>query len=122
MQGTFRTAVLYPAGTGGTATTLFSTQIPEFANSDALLRLLQGKRVVIKATSPASGTSVPTTILFTFGPVLLLVALLVLMMRRSGGGMGAMSAFGRSRAQRVEPPHSMSTSRMSPASTRPRRS
>ena len=103
VHGTFRTAVLYPAGSGGTATTLFSTQIPEFANNDALLRLLQSKGVVIKATSPGTGTSTLTTILFTFGPVLLLVLLFVWMMRRSGGGMGAMSAFGRSRAQRVEP-------------------
>jgi cell division protease FtsH len=104
VQGTFRTAVLYPpASSSATATTLFSTQIPEFANNDALLRLLQSKGVVIKATSPQTGTSALTTILFTFGPVLLLVALFVWMMRRAGGGAGAMSAFGRSRAKRVEP-------------------
>ena len=103
VQGSFRTAVVYPASSTGTPTTLFTTQIPEFANNNALLTLLQSKKVTINATSPSTSTSPLLTFLFTFGPVLLLVALLVWMMRRGGGGMSGMSAFGRSRAKRVEP-------------------
>jgi len=103
VQGSFRTAVVYPASSTGTPTTLFTTQIPEFANNNALLTLLQSKKVTIKATSPSTSTSPLLTFLFTFGPVLLLVLLFVWMMRRGSGGMSGVSAFGRSRAKRVEP-------------------
>src|SRR3712207_672763 len=40
VQGTFRRAVRYPAGPGGTRTTEFSTEIPEFADTTRLSRLL----------------------------------------------------------------------------------
>jgi cell division protease FtsH len=43
------------------------------------------------------------TLPLTFGPALLLVFLFVLLMGRVGGGIGGIGAFGRSRAQRVEP-------------------
>jgi len=40
VHGTFRAEVRYPSD-AATATTSFSTQIPEFANSNALIALLQ---------------------------------------------------------------------------------
>ena len=104
VEGTLRDDIRYPADDSkAEPTTLFSTQVPQFANNAALLALLQAKRVVVKATPPSEGSSVLMTLLFTFGPVLLLVWLFMVFMRRSGGGAGGLSGFGRSRAKRVEP-------------------
>jgi len=104
VQGTFKTAVRYPANSTAAPTRLFVTEIPEFANNNALLTLLQSKAVMINATSPSTGTSLLVTLLLTFGPALLIVLLLVWFMRRAAGGIGGgVTAFGRSRAQRVEP-------------------
>jgi len=103
VQGSFRTAVRYPSSSSAPATR-FTTQIPEFANNNTLLTMLQSKGVVINASSPTTGSSVLVTLLLSFGPALLLVLLFVWMMRRVGGGIGGgITAFGRSRAQRVEP-------------------
>jgi cell division protease FtsH len=79
----------------------FSTEIPSFANTDQLSQLLQQHHVVVNA-QPLSG-SVPVwkSLLFGFGPTILLVALFIWLMRRSRGGM--LGAFGRSRAKRYEP-------------------
>jgi cell division protease FtsH len=68
------------------------------------MALLRQKGVVVNAKSPTTGSSVLVTILLYFGPTLLLVPLFVWMMRRAAGGIsGGIGAFGRSRAQRVEP-------------------
>jgi cell division protease FtsH len=103
VQGIFRTPISYP-NSSATPAGEFTTEIPEFANNNQLIALLQKKGVVINATSPSTGTSVLVALLFTFGPVVLLVALFVMLMRRAGGGIGGgLTGFGRSRAQRVEP-------------------
>ena len=101
VHGTFRTPVPYPSG-ATTSATAFVTVIPEFANSNALIALLQSKGVQINATAPSTGTSPLVTLFLFFGPVLLIVLLFVWMRRSSGMG-GGVTAFGRSRAQRVEP-------------------
>ena len=67
------------------ATTSFVTEIPEFANSDALIALLQSKGVEIDATAPSTGTPLLVTLLLYLGPVLLIVVLFV-WMRRSARG------------------------------------
>ena len=100
VSGTFRTPVRYPSG-ATTPASAFVTVIPEFANSSALMALLQSKGVEISATAPSTGTSPLLTLLLFFGPVVLIVLLFV-WLRRSGG-VGGAAAFGRSRAQRVEP-------------------
>jgi len=103
VQGEFRSAVRYPDSTAAPATR-FVTELPEFTDNKALLALLQSKGVVINATSPSTATPLFWTILLSFGPALLIVLLFVWVMRRAAGGMGGgVSAFGRSRAQRVEP-------------------
>jgi cell division protease FtsH len=103
VRGVFRTDVRYPDNAAKPAR-LFVTELPEFADNKALLALLQSKGVVINATSPSTGTSVFVTLLLTFGPALLIVMLFVWAMRRAGSGIsGGVGAFGRSRAQRVEP-------------------
>ena len=107
VQGNFRTAVRYPPNSTAAPTPLFVTEIPEFANNDQLMAMLQAKGVVINATSPSTGTSLFVTILLSFGPTLLIVLLFVLFigsMRRAAGGItSGIGAIGRSRAQRVEP-------------------
>jgi cell division protease FtsH len=100
VQGTFRAAVRYPSD-APKATTSFVTEIPEFANSNALMALLQSKRVEIAATAPSTGTPLLVSVLLFFGPMLLILVLFM-WMRRSGGVGGGLAAFGRARAQRVE--------------------
>ena len=101
VTGDFREPVHYP-NANSTAASEFTTVIPAFANDNELLSLLQSKGVVINATAPSSGSSTLATLLFAFGPVILLVILFVWLLRRSGGA-GGVTSFGRSRAQRVEP-------------------
>ncbi len=105
IQGTFATAIKYPANDPNTsATTDFSTQVPSFANNSELSTLLQQHNVTIDANSPDQGPSFITSLIFGFGPTLLLVLLFVMLMRRAaaGGGAGGLMSFGRSRARRVE--------------------
>jgi cell division protease FtsH len=107
VQGVLRDEIRYPAdSTKAEPTTLFATQVPQFPNNNTLLTLLEAKGVVVKATPTSTGSSFLLTLLFTFGPIVLLVWLFMVFMRRSsGGGVGGLGAFGRSRAQRVEPAH-----------------
>ena len=81
----------------------FETEIPTFANEAELSELLSERDVTVNAEPPDS-RSLLETILFSFGPTILLVALFVFLARRAaGGGAGGMlSQFGRSRARRVE--------------------
>jgi cell division protease FtsH len=80
----------------------FDTEVPTFANDDALSRLLEEKKVVVNAKPPGD-RSLLETLLFSFGPTLLLVALFVFFARRAAGGPGGMlGGFGRSPARRVE--------------------
>jgi cell division protease FtsH len=82
----------------------FETEIPTFANDRQLSQLLEENDVVISA-SPPGERSLLATILFSFGPTILLVALFVFLARRAAGGAGGgvLGQFGRSRARRVEP-------------------
>jgi cell division protease FtsH len=102
VQGEFKQAVRYPA-TSGTPTRHFSTEIPEFANTDALSGLLQSNGVVINAKALDTGSPWWQTLIFGFGPTLLFLALLFWLFRRaaaSGGGL--LSSFGQSRARRYD--------------------
>ena len=89
---------------GNAPTIYFSTQIPSFANHRSCSTLLNDEHVTINAQNPNAGPSFLESILFGFGPTLLLVLLFVFIMRRAagGGGAGGLMSFGRSRARRVE--------------------
>ena len=104
ITGTLRTAITAPGGGTARASTNFTTQIPSFANNSALENLLQANGVTIDAQPPSSGASLGESLLFGFGPTLLLVLLFVFIARRSAGagGAGGLMSFGRSRARRVE--------------------
>ncbi len=106
IQGSFRHPVKYPpTDASAHPATIFSTQVPSFADNSALSNLLQGDGVTIDAQSPDQGPSFLQSVVFGFGPTLLLIGLFVLLMRRAasmGGGAGGLMSFGRSRARRVE--------------------
>jgi cell division protease FtsH len=105
IQGTFRAAVKYPSNSHtASPTTLFSTQIPSFANGTNLQTVLQNHGVTINAHPLSTGPSFWESLLYGFGPTILFVGLLIWFMRRAAaaGGAGGMMSFGRSRARRVE--------------------
>ncbi len=105
VSGEFKQAVTYPAKDGEKAKS-FDTEIPQFANGDALERRLRDKGVVIEARSLNDGRGTLLSILLGFGPVLLLIGIFVWMARRAsaagGGGLGGLGNFARSRARRVD--------------------
>ena len=100
IQGELRTPVTYHKR----QSRKFATEIPAFANTNALSRLLQQHGVVVNAEPLDKGLPWWQNLLFGFGPTVLFVALLFWIMRRAGGGAGGfLSGFGRSRARRFDP-------------------
>src|ERR671914_2102663 len=100
VQGTFREQVRHE----GEEADKFETEIPTFANERELSQLLEQENVTINAEPPGE-RSLLETILFSFGPTLLLVALFIFFLRRAagaGGAGGGLGQFGRSRAKLVE--------------------
>jgi cell division protease FtsH len=100
VQGDFRKEVKYK----DEAAKGFETEIPTFADEQELSELLTESNVTVNAEPPNS-RSLLETILFSFGPTILLVALFIFIARRAagaGGAGGMLSQFGRSRAKRVE--------------------
>jgi cell division protease FtsH len=99
VQGEFKKEVKYK----GDAAKGFETEIPTFADERELSQLLTERNVTVNAEPPGS-RSLLETILFSFGPTILLVALFLFIARRaaSAGGAGMLGQFGRSRARRVE--------------------
>jgi cell division protease FtsH len=100
IQGTFKQARSFE---GSKATTRFETEIPAFANTDALSKSLQQARVVVNA-KPLQ-TSLPwwENLLLNFGPTLLFLGLLILLFRRAGNAQSLLGSFGRSSARRYQP-------------------
>jgi cell division protease FtsH len=104
IQGTFAHKVTYPPGDDkAKPTTLFSTEVPSFWNTDALTQQLRSKGVEVNAKNPNPGRSLISELLLGFGPTLLFVGLFLLLARRAQSAGGALGSFGRSRARRVDP-------------------
>ena len=101
VEGKFKKAVNPPGDQK--AAKNFETEVPTFANTDELSELLEENNVIVQA-KPINSGSFLTNLLLGFGPVILLVGLFVFLARRAGGGggMGALGAFSRSKARRVE--------------------
>ena len=97
IQGTFEREVTYE---DSDPTTRFRTEIPAFANTDELAQVLEENDVTVNAEPLDTGAPWWQTLLFAFGPVILLVGLFVLLARRAGNMQNALGAFGRSRARR----------------------
>jgi cell division protease FtsH len=100
IQGTFKEDVKFE---DSKPTTRFRTEIPAFANTDELSRLLQDNRVTVNAEPLEKGAPLWQTLVFGFGPTILFVVLLLWVFRRAGNVQNALGAFGRSRARRYEP-------------------
>jgi cell division protease FtsH len=84
----------------GTKSTRFQTQRPAFATDDLQTLLLQ-HGVTINATDPNATTPLWQTLLFSFGPTILLVLGFLYLSRRaaSAGAGGILGTFGQSRAR-----------------------
>jgi cell division protease FtsH len=97
IQGTFKHPRRYQ---GSSPATRFATEIPEFADTQALARSLARAGVVVNA-QPLQ-TSLPwwENLLLNFGPTLLFLALLVLLARRGANAQTLLGSFTRSNAQR----------------------
>jgi cell division protease FtsH len=103
VQGTFRVALKYPDDKAR-ATTRFSTQLPSFIDRQEAYNLFIKKIKTVDAKAPDTGPSFLQSLIFGFGPTLLLIALFVFIGRRAAqsAGPGGLMSFGRSRARRVE--------------------
>jgi cell division protease FtsH len=97
VKGEFKDEVTY----GGDTAKRFETEFPTFADDQQLSKLLEEHNVIINASNP-NERSLLQTILFGFGPTILLVGAFIWLWRRAAGG-GMLGQFGRSRARRVEP-------------------
>src|SRR5438045_2250691 len=100
IQGTFTHKLTYKRSK---PTTRFKTEIPTFANENALSRLLQSKGVIVNAQPLQSGSPWWLNLLLGFGPTILFVFLLFWLMRRAGNVQNVLGSFGRSRARRYQP-------------------
>jgi cell division protease FtsH len=100
IQGTFTEKIKYAKNE---PTTNFQTEVPAFANNDALSNTLQEKHVVVNAKPLDTGTPFIVNLLLGFGPTLLFVFLLFWLLRRAGNVQNALGSFGRSSARRYEP-------------------
>jgi cell division protease FtsH len=100
LQGDFRHAAKPP----GTSTTSakFVTEIPSFADTHQLSRLLQEHNVTVNAKPLDSGGPVWERLLLGFGPTIILLLLLFFIFRRMSGSRAA-GALGRARARRYQP-------------------
>jgi cell division protease FtsH len=111
VDGEFRKEIRYPDNEAEPNKN-FETEIPSFVlyQGSGLTDTLISKKVEISAEPINDGRGFLASLLLGFGPVILLVFLFVWLSRRaSGGQMGALGAFGRSRARRVEGDQTMVT-------------
>src|SRR3954467_6351750 len=83
IKGDFKKKVTYK----GDSATRFETEIPIFANRRQLSSLLETQNVTINAEPPGE-RSLLQTLLFSFGPTILLVLLFVWFARRAAGAAG----------------------------------
>jgi cell division protease FtsH len=100
IQGTFKQKQRYG---DSKPTTRFKTEIPEFADRDALSRLLESKSVVINAEPLDTGAPWWQSLLISFLPTVLFIGLLFWLMRRAGSAQNVLGSFSRSRARRYQP-------------------
>jgi cell division protease FtsH len=99
VQGTFTIALSYA---GSKKTKQFQTEIPAFANTNALSDLLQEHKVVVNAKPLDTGAPWWENLLVGFGPTLLFIGLLFFVFRRGSSMQNILGTFGRSSAKQYE--------------------
>src|SRR5258708_29062192 len=111
IAGTTKTAV--KDSTSSQTSTKFQTQRPAFA-TDNLLAMLQDHNVTINAKDPNAATPLWETLLFSFGPTILLVLGFLYLSRRaaSAGAGGILASFPHTKppVSALEGPAATSTS------------
>jgi cell division protease FtsH len=100
VQGDFTQPITYQ---DKKPTTKFGTEIPQFADTDALSQLLEKHKVTVNAKPLDKGLPWWQNLLLGFGPTILFVFLLFWLMRRAGNVQNLLGSFGRSSARRYEP-------------------
>jgi cell division protease FtsH len=100
LQGDFKQATK-PAGSS-TASVHFVTEIPSFADTNQLSRLLQAHGVVLNAKALDRGAPLWQNLVLGFGPTIVLLLLLFWIFRRMSGSRTA-GALGRASARRYRP-------------------
>jgi cell division protease FtsH len=100
LQGEFAHAT--KSAGGSTASVHFVTEIPSFASTNQLSRLMQVHGVVVNATPLDTGGPVWERLLLGFGPTIVLLLLLFWIFRRMSGSRTA-GALGRASARRYQP-------------------
>jgi cell division protease FtsH len=106
VQGVFKTAVKDPNVTDQNQAqdyTKFTTTLPAFVNGETLEPLLRDNGVKITAQPPGSSRSALLSLLFSFGPVILLIGGFIWLSRRAAASAGGgIFGIGRSRAKRYD--------------------
>jgi cell division protease FtsH len=102
VEGTFERSVRDP-DEEATATTNFSTEVPEFADRQELDDLLEENGVEVTAKPTSRETPLWLTLLVYLGPALLLFGAWYWYMRRAGAAGGGMFSFGRAKVDQYEP-------------------
>jgi cell division protease FtsH len=100
IQGSFKRPQQYR---DSKPTTRFKTEIPEFADTQALARSLARAGVVVNAKSLQTTHPWWENVLLNFGPTVLFLVLLVLLARRGANAQALLGSFTRSNAQRYAP-------------------
>jgi cell division protease FtsH len=100
IQGMFTQKESYA---GSKPTSRFRTEIPAFADNNALSHLLEEKGVVVNAVPLDTGAPWWQSLLLGFGPTILFIGLLFWVFRRAGNVQNVLGQFGRSRARRYQP-------------------
>ncbi len=100
IQGTFTEKQSY---NDSKPTTKFRTEVPAFANTDQLSKLLQEHDVTVNAQPLDTGPPWWQSLLLGFGPTILFLGLLFWLMRRAGNVQNLLGSFGRSSARRYQP-------------------
>ena len=100
VEGTFE-SLRYP-DEEATATTNFSTEVPEFADRQELDDLLEENGVEVTAKPTSRETPLWLTLLVYLGPALLLFGAWYWFVRRAGAAGGGMFSFGRAKVDQYE--------------------
>jgi cell division protease FtsH len=100
VQGMFKQKQSYQ---GSKPTTKFRTEVPAFANTDELSKLLQQNDVTVNAQPLDTGPPWWQALLLGFGPTIVFILLLVWFLRRAGRMQNVLGSFGRSSARRYQP-------------------
>jgi len=100
IQGTFTQKETY---NGSKPTDRFKTEVPAFADTDALSKLLQEHDVTVNAQPLDTGPPWWQSLLLGFGPTILFVFLLFWLLRRAGSMQNILGSFSRSSARRYQP-------------------